>query len=446
MSGSDDRRPGLDESRVIELARLFHAHPELGFFETETRKILAGELASCGARMLRDDPCGGIVAETGSSDSGAPTIYLVADLDALPVQGIQGGVAHACGHHAQMAVCVSVFAALARSDLPHTEGLRIVFVGSPAEEFVDLGRRRELRERGLVRYLSGKQEQIRLGVFDAPGVILKYHAMADPPAAESAHPFLATVNGPMNGFVALRAVYEGKAAHAGGAPHDGVNALSAAMLGLAAINAQRETFRDQDHIRVHPILTEGGTAVNSVPDRAVAETYVRGAHAEAIASAAEKVRRAFASGALALGARLTLESTPGYQPFIPDPVLGGVLSEAARTFIPASRIDFESEDFASDDIGDVACLLPTCQLRAGGFSGTRHGADFLASDPGIAYVLPARILLETAVLLCRSNGERARKVIAGFSPRMSKTDYISMLESSFSSLSFSARDAGFPGI
>ena len=53
--------------------------------------------------------------------------------------------------------------------------------------------------------------------------------------------------------------YIGKAAHAGGAPHLGVNALYAAHIGLAAINAVRETFRDDDAIRVHPIITAAAT-------------------------------------------------------------------------------------------------------------------------------------------------------------------------------------------
>ena len=53
--------------------------------------------------------------------------------------------------------------------------------------------------------------------------------------------------------------FVGRAAHAGSAPHRGVNALYAAQVALTAINAVRETFRDDDAIRVHPILTNGGS-------------------------------------------------------------------------------------------------------------------------------------------------------------------------------------------
>src|SRR5207245_1775528 len=79
-----------------------------------------------------------------------------------------------------------------------------------------------------------------------------------------------------NGCIVKTVRYVGRASHAGGAPHQGVNALYAAHIGLAAINAIRETFRDEDTIRVHPIITHGGSQVNVIPGEVRLETYVRG--------------------------------------------------------------------------------------------------------------------------------------------------------------------------
>ena len=59
--------------------------------------------------------------------------------------------------------------------------------------------------------------------------------------------------------------FHGKSAHAGGAPHKGVNALYAANQALNAVNALRETFQDADCVRFHPIITNGGTVVNAIP-------------------------------------------------------------------------------------------------------------------------------------------------------------------------------------
>ena len=58
-----------------------------------------------------------------------------------------------------------------------------------------------------------------------------------------------------NGCLTKGIAYHGLAAHAGGSPHAGINSLYAANLGMNAINALSETFRDEDHIRYHPIIT-----------------------------------------------------------------------------------------------------------------------------------------------------------------------------------------------
>ena len=81
-----------------------------------------------------------------------------------------------------------------------------------------------------------------------------------------------------------------------------------------AVNAVRETFRDDDTIRVHPIMTHGGSQVNVIPGEARLETYVRGRTLEGVLDANAKVDRALRAGALALGARVEIETLPGYLP------------------------------------------------------------------------------------------------------------------------------------
>lgn len=419
---------------LYNLAERLRATPELGFFERKTASILAEELGRTGARVRAGLALTGIRAELGPD--GAPAIVLLADMDALPTQGAPGGLAHSCGHHAQMAVMLAVFRALAEAEVPAKEQVRIVFVGAPAEEYVDLDRRAALRGEGSIRYLSGKQELIRSGVFDDACVVLKYHSMSDSAGRD------ATVNGTLNGFMAKRAEFTGKAAHAGAHPEDGINALNAASLALQAIHAQRETFRDEDHVRVHPILSEGGTVINSVPARARLETYIRGATHDAVMDAAKKVDRALCAGAMAVGASVRIRDTPGYQAFHPSPMLGEVLGAAALELLPADRVDFDDQSSASDDIGDVACLAPTCQLGFSGFCGTIHTGDFMPADPEKAYLSPAEILLRTALALADSKGRRARTIKETFTPRFSKKEYLAALEAMFVEKAFPG-DAGF---
>lgn len=433
----DEALSRLEDNRawLFDFAQRLRSTPELGFFEVKTAEMLAAELEGMGARVERGLALTGLRAELGPP--GAPAIVLLADMDALPTQGAPGGTAHSCGHHAQMAVLAAVFKALAAMNLPGREKVRLLFIASPAEEYVDLGRRMELRERGEISYLSGKQEMIRLGVFDDASVVLKYHSMADSPARK------ATVNGTLNGFMAKRAEFIGQAAHAGAHPEDGVNALNAASLALQAIHTQRETFVDADHVRVHPILSEGGTVVNSVPARAVLETYIRAAHHAAIMDAAAKVDRALCAGALAVGASLRIRNTPGYQAFHPSPALGALLGEAAKAVIPARDIDFKDSSYASDDIGDVACLLPTCQLGYSGFFGTIHNADFVPTDPERAYFEPAAIFLRMACVLAEKGGMRAASIRKEFLPQFAKADYLASLDARFSERFFDGSQPDF---
>lgn len=418
-----------DKEWLFGLAEKLRTTPELGFFELNTADILAGELEATGARVTGNLARTGIRAELGPP--GAPAIVFLADMDALLTQGAPGGVAHSCGHHAQMAVMLAAFKALAAAGLPEREKARILFVGAPAEEYVDLDRRMALREKGALRYLSGKQELIRLGVFEDASVVLKYHSMSDSPGRQ------ATVNGTLNGFMAKRAEFIGQAAHAGAHPEDGINALGAATIALHAIHAQRETFVDSDHIRVHPILSEGGTTINSVPSRALLETYIRGASHDAIVTVAEKVDRAFCAGALAMGASVRIRNTPGYQAFHPSPAMGKVLGEAAQAVLDRKSIDFEDSSFASDDIGDVASLVPTCQLGFSGFRGTIHGADFAPSSPERAYLAPAGILLRAAFALAENGGAKAASIKEEFVPSFSREAYLASLDAMFTESSFS---------
>src|SRR5678810_1453398 len=95
----------------------------------------------------------------------------------------------------------------------------------------------------------------------------------------------------------------------------------AANIGLMAINALRETFRDEDTIRVHPILTHGGSQVNVIPGEARLEMYVRGKTPEGVADASRRVDRALRAGALAVGARVEIDTLPGPMPLRCDSCL-----------------------------------------------------------------------------------------------------------------------------
>src|SRR5207253_2171704 len=107
--------------------------------------------------------------------------------------------------------------------------------------------------------VGGQPELLRLGHFDDVDLAMMIHTTS---RAEEGKAGVPASN---NGCVVKTVRYIGRAAHAGGAPHMGVNALYAAQIGLMSINAVRETFRDEDTIRVHPIITHGRSQVNVIP-------------------------------------------------------------------------------------------------------------------------------------------------------------------------------------
>ena len=173
--------------------------------------------------------------------------------------------------------------------------------------------------------------------------------------------------GESTGFIGKTVRYKGKEAHSGAAPHEGINALNAAMLGLMGIHAQRETFRDEDQIKVHPIITKGGDLVNIVPADVRVETYVRGKTIEAVVNANEKVNRALKAGAYAIGAEVEINEIPGYLPLNQNRCMSMLFAANIERFIGNDNV-LEGYDLTgSTDAGDLSAIMPMPILLVVGF-------------------------------------------------------------------------------
>jgi metal-dependent amidase/aminoacylase/carboxypeptidase family protein len=234
-----------------------------------------------------------------------------------------------------------------------------------------------------------------------------------------------------NGCVAKQIQFIGRASHAGGAPHRGVNALAAANVALAAINAQRETFRDEDSIRVHPIITKGGDVVNVIPADVRMETFVRGKTVDAIAAADVKVDRALRAGALALGAKVRIQTLPGYLPQVNDPLLGEIFFENAVATYGSEGVSRGGHRGGSTDMGDVEHIMPAIHPYHSGASGTGHGNDYAIADPESAYLGAAKLMAMTVIDLLAGGATRATDILARSKPRMTKDEYLAFMRSMF---------------
>jgi len=414
----------IDCSRdeIYALADDFLYHPELGFRETWTAARVERAFRDLDLQYRRGLALTGVKACLNPASSG-PNVALLGELDSVlvpehPFADPMTGAAHACGHHLQLAAMVGAGMGLVRSGvLPYLAG-RVFLFAVPAEEYVEVEYRLDLARQGKIELLSGKSELIRLGEFDDVDVALMVHATTDPSDRRVA------VHASSNGLVAKQVQYQGRAAHAGAAPWDGVNALNAAHVALAAIHAQRETFRDEDSVRVHPIITKGGSLVNVVPDDVRIETYARGKNAEAILDAAAKVDRALRAGAVAVGCPVRIQTVPGYLPLHNDPTLAALFRRNMLEFIAEDDFVEGGHFGASTDMGDLSHIMPSLHPMIGAAAGRLHGKDFLVTDPEHGYLNSAKALAMTVVDLLADGAGEARRLLSSFQPKMTKEGYL----------------------
>ena len=410
-------------SEIIGLGETIRRHPELGFKEFKTARLVEDTMRGMGLSPKGGLAITGVRADAAGRGGDGPTFALLGELDGLIVPGHpladpETGAAHACGHNAQVAGLLGAAMGLldARA-FDHLAG-RVAFIAVPAEEYGDVAWRVTQRNEGKLEFLGGKPEMLRLGHLDDVDMAMMIHAT---PRTEEGKLAVPVSN---NGCTVKTVRYIGKAAHAGGMPHRGINALYAANIALSAINAIRETFRDEDTIRVHPIITHGGSQVNVIPADVRLEMYVRGKSIQAIADADRKVDRALRAGALALGAKVEIETLPGYMPMHCDATLVERFRAVASALVGADNVGTIAHRTGSTDMGDLAQVMPIIHPYVGGASGTAHGADFEIVDPSLIYITNAKALASMVVDLLAEGGSVGSEVLSRSKPPMTREGYL----------------------
>ena len=256
----------VDRNRqlVLDAERWLWAHPQTGYTEWEAHNYLKDAFLKLGYTLTEPGNIPGFYTDVDTGRPG-PKLCIMGELDALDIANHPesvNGMTHCCGHHAQGAALLGIAAALKEPGaLDGMSGsIRLMMV--PAEEMIQLAFREELRKKGVIRYNGGKVEFMYRGYFDDVDLSLMVHGTA----AGEGEPFDLSCGLGSNGCMAKTIRFKGKSSHAGGAPHRGINAQYAAMLGLQAGNDLRETFQDDDHIRFHPIMLGVNCAFNIIPD------------------------------------------------------------------------------------------------------------------------------------------------------------------------------------
>lgn len=403
---------------ILAAERYIWQNPETGFKEFKTSKYMEEQFESLGYEITRAEGITGFYTTIDTGRQG-PTVLALAELDAVickshPEADPETGAVHACGHNAQCAAMLGVAAALKDENVLKDLSGKIMLCVVPAEESIEMEYRAELRDKGIIKYTGGKSEFLSRGYFDGVDLAFMVHT------AGGAH---VSHGGRSLGFIGKTVTYKGVAAHAGGAPWLGKNALYAANAGLAAVNALRETFRDEDHVRWHPIMTSGGDMVNNIPETAKIESMLRAVTTEALERENEKINRALIGAAISFGVEIEITDEPGYAPLLHDKNLAAAAKEAFDKIIPFTDTpslgcgeSFDGVGGGTMDMGDLAMLMPIIHPYMGGSVGKGHGNDYYITDPVTACVTNAMWQVALIKTLLENGGERAKLIAESYTP------------------------------
>ncbi len=323
VSDEIDRRA----DRLVEISRAIHANPELNFEERFAHDLLCDELEAAGLPTERH-AFGLDTAFSARVGSAGPDIAVCLEYDALP------GIGHACGHN--IIAAAGLGAGLAAASVAEECGGRLSVLGTPAEEGG-----------------GGKVFMIRAGAFD------------DIDAAVMVHPAGAELRDMTTLAVQqCLATYTGAAAHAAAAPHEGRNALDAAVLGYNGVAALRQHILPSE--RVHGVFTDGGDKPNIVPSRAQTHWFVRSPTAAGLDALKGRVAACLEAGAAATGCDVEVEwIDPPYADMVGIASMNDLYAANAER-LGRSVLDPVAAERAgvaavvgSTDMGDVSYVVPS---------------------------------------------------------------------------------------
>jgi amidohydrolase len=326
------------KEKAVSLSHQIHEKPEPKFQEHFAAGLLSGAARELGLPV--ETGVGGLAtafrAEFGNA--AGPTIAILAEYDALPN-------GHSCGHN--LIACAALSAVVGLKNGAQNLPGKIVFLGTPAEE--------------------GGGGKI---------ILLDKGAMKGVDAAMMAHPFDAEAcTMPALATRHLQLTFHGKASHAAAAPWDGASALSAVIQTFLSVDAARLHVRDG--ARIHGIITNGGQAVNIVPEKTECQFLVRGKTSKYTNEIADRVLRCAEGAALATGTKMSHEVIGGYKNMINNRAMAlhyAALSESLGVPSPEAPADAPT---GSTDMGDVSHAMPAIHPI---FQVARHGEGTCHED------------------------------------------------------------------
>ena len=398
---------------IYQAEKYIWQNPETGYVEYKTSEYMAEKFIELGYELTFAGNIPGFytVLDTGKP---GPTLLVFAELDSLAIESHPDcdratKAVHACGHHIQCASLLGVAAVLKDMQKEGLLGGKIKLCVVPAEEGIVVEQIEDFKRQGIIKYVSGKQEFMYRGFFDDCDLAFMIHTRT---AKSNKNVRLVLPKG-SNGVIRKVIKFMGKSSHAGIAPENGINALYSANLALNAINALRETFKDGEHLRVHPIISNGGLAVNAIPDEVIVESFVRGAKMETIKELNEKVNRALSGCAVAMGAKVHVRDRVGSEPLYDNADMQNLTLEAVDEIFGEGSVYISDEwSGGSTDMGDISTVMPALHgYIVGGVEGSLHGSDFKVVDVDKACVDSTKMQVALIKKLMENDAVKAKEIV-----------------------------------
>ena len=314
----------------VDLSHYLYDHPEMGGEEYLTSAYIAEYLKSKGFRV--SFPYEGLPtafnAEYGPEDAEV-TIAFLAEYDALPGFGPDGGLGQACGHNwigAAMCGCGVTLASVA--DMAKC---KVRVIGTPAEET-----------------FSAKVDMARLGAFDGVDFVFQAHLSKN-----------FSMGAVTLAMYSVEFDFHGKSAHASINPQAGINALDGVLSMFFNMNAMRQYLRED--ARVHGIITNGGKASNVIPDFAQCQFEIRAKTRGYLDEIRRRLIAVAESAAAATGTTVEYRDYENYNDEVIN--LKSFASVCEKHFgelgIGGFVPEEEYEGMGSSDLGNVSYLCPT---------------------------------------------------------------------------------------
>ncbi len=339
------------------LRRDFHRHPELGFKEFRTARVVAKELTDLGLEVTSGVGQTGVVAMIEGNQPG-PVVLLRFDMDALPIEEQTGteyasentGVMHACGHDGHTAIGVTV-AKLLSGHRDEIHG-KIKLLFQPAEE----GQ-------------GGAQAVLRDGVLENPKVdaalgLHLWNGLALGSAGLIAGPLMA-------GSDIFSIKITGKGGH-GGMPETTLDPIVAAaqiVTAIQSIPARSISALSAAVISVTQVIA--GTAYNVIPQEAVLNGTIRFFDTDAHAVVLERLETIVKNIAVAMGCQASLnveQLTPAVVNAAP---IAGIVANAGLRILPQMNLNKNYRTMVSEDMAYILEKVPGCFFFVGSANAER---------------------------------------------------------------------------